>query len=92
MSQTKAHPEKHGSHTSKVAEQEADRLDVQPGAPTPDPVPAPEEGSHAHSHAAHLHTPGDVHTEAAGNQRQAAAPGALRQPPSIAERSGKQHR
>ncbi len=92
MSQSKAHPEK---QAHKTADHEATEK-ILPGHKaeiTADPIPAPEDGSHAHSHAAHLETPGDVHSKPAGNNlHEGVTPGALRQPASIAQRNGKQHR
>ncbi len=85
MSQTKAHPveEKKKTGGSSAGEK---------AAPV-ETVPAPEKGSHAQSHAAHLHANGeDVHTEPAGNKHRQVEPGALRQPASIPQRNGKQHR
>ena len=85
MSQTKAHPD-HAKqhHQEKVQETFVDSV--------AEPIPAPEQDSHAHSHAAHLHTDASEHTKPAGNMRQGAAPGALRQPPEVMTRIGKQHR
>ncbi len=101
MSQTKAHPAhelkphtdaKEGANSASGADLNAHILGEAPA----DTIPVPEEGGKARSHAAHLHVPGNVHSEPAGADRQGAShgadPGALRQPASIAERSGKQHR
>lgn len=88
MSQTHAHPEKSAKHSDdSKAMHEADAAAVEP-----QPIPAAEEGNHARSHAAHLHAPVDANTKPAGNLRQGAAPGALRQPPQEISRAGKQHR
>ncbi len=85
VSQTKAHPDnKQQSRHEEVV--------VQTAETRVDPVPVPDEGGHAHSHAAHLKTAGNIHTEAVGSQKQGVEPGALRQPASIAQRNGKQHR
>jgi hypothetical protein len=64
------------------------------GAAT-DPVPLPESGSHEKSHAAHLGggagTKGHEHTKPAGNLRQGAGPGELKEPP-VESRGRGQHR
>ena len=86
MSQTKAHPD-HGVHQSKQEKVQETFVD-----PSTDPIPAPEQGPHAHSHAAHLETDASEHVKPAGNLRQGAAPSALRQPPEVMTRVGKQHR
>ncbi|MDP9038209.1 MAG: hypothetical protein M3O02_02910 [Acidobacteriota bacterium] len=56
-----------------------------------DPIPMPDQGSHEKSHAAHL---GEAHesTKPAGNLRQGSHPGALREPPMVVQRVGKEHR
>ncbi|MGI4758887.1 MAG: hypothetical protein ACRYGF_18815 [Janthinobacterium lividum] len=56
----------------------------------PDAVPG-NDAEHAHSHAAHLHTPGDVHSKPEGNLRQGSEPGARREPPQDPGRNGKGH-
>lgn len=57
-----------------------------------DPVPPPDTGGHPHSPAAHLDTDAKPHTKPAGDLRQGAAPGALREPPQEVSRIGKEHR
>ncbi len=59
-----------------------------------DPIPAPEDGGHSRSSAAHLGEVGKVgkaqaNSQPAGKSQQS---GTLREPPSIVERAGKQHR
>ncbi len=94
MSQTKAHPEhesgkKHGDPLDS-AMHGADSHAVDPEHV--DPVPPAENGSHAHSPAAHLEIGGKEHTKPAGNLRQGSHPGALREPPMVVQRVGKQHK
>ena len=55
-------------------------------------VPPAESGGHARSAAAHLQVGGNQHTKPEGNLRQGSHPGALRQPPMVVQRVGKQHR
>ena len=57
-----------------------------------DAVPMPEDGGHEKSHAAHLGGTVHDHTKPEGNLRHGAAPGALREPPMVVQRVGKQHR
>lgn len=57
-----------------------------------DAVPPAETGGHSHSAAAHLNSKGAPHTKPAGNLRQGADPGALREPPMVVQRVGKQHK
>ena len=87
MSQTKAHPD-HGVHHEKKHEE--------PVAASPEaaanPIPAPEEGPHARSHAAHLQSDAREHTMQAGDIKHGMTPGALKQPPEVMTRVGKQHR
>ena len=96
MSQTKAHPEKQAHKTADHNNNHEAAEKTFPGHQAEiaaDPIPAPEQGGHAHSHAAHLETPGDVNSKPAGNNlHEGVTPGALRQPASIAQRNGKQHR
>ena len=57
-----------------------------------DPVPMPDSGGHSHSHAAHL-SGGEPDTKRRlPDLRRSPAPGALRQPPAVVQRIGKQHR
>lgn len=56
-----------------------------------DAVPG-DDKAHAHSHAAHLQAEGNEHTKPAGNLRQGAEPGALREPPQDPGRIGKSFR
>ena len=56
------------------------------------PIPAPENGGHPRSPAAHLGGTPHEHTKPAGNFRQGASPGQLREPPQVISRVGKQHR
>ena len=59
---------------------------------TVDPVPPAEDGGHSHSAAAHLETPGSPHTKPEGTHRKGPNPAALREPPMVIQRVGKQHR
>ena len=79
---------KHGD-VLEEAMHDADRHNVE--GQKADPVPMPDNGSHSHSQAAHL---GSAHgsTKPAGNLRQGASPGQLREPPQDISRVGKQHR
>ncbi len=84
-----AHDNKPHSDITERAIADLDRHNI---AMEIDPVPMPDNGSHSHSHAAHLgeHTKGN--TKPAGNLRQGAAPGSLREPPMVVSRIGKEHR
>ncbi len=57
-----------------------------------DGIPPAENGGHSHSTAAHLELGGQPNTKPAGNLRQGSHPGALREPPAVVQRVGKQHR
>lgn len=59
---------------------------------TLDPVPPAEDGGHSHSAAAHLEKPGSPHTKPEGTHRKGPNPAALREPPMVIQRVGKQHR
>lgn len=74
---------------SKVAEEALRENDAGKNV---DPVPPAENGSHAHSHAAHLKTNAQPNTKGEDTLHQGRQPGALREPPTVPERSGKQHR
>lgn len=54
-------------------------------------VPPPEDGGRARSHAAHLGNEGHGSTKPAG-PRPGVMPGALREPPQVTSRVGKDHR
>lgn len=94
MAKSNTHPaaesgKKHGDPLDS-AMQDADRHNVEGDAA--DPVPPAEDGGHSHSAAAHLEIGGKAHTKPAGNLRQGSHPGALREPPMVVQRVGKQHR
>jgi len=57
-----------------------------------DAIPPAENGVHRHSAAAHLELGGAEHTKPEGNLRQGSHLGALREPPMVVQRVGKQHR
>jgi hypothetical protein len=77
MSQTHAHPNQEpGAKEAKGHKESA----------------AAETEGHSKSHAAHLDADAAPHTKPQGNLRQGAAPGALRQPPSVVSRIGKDHK
>ena len=94
MSQTKIHKvddqgtKKHGDPLESALEVEQPVV-VQDEA---DPVPAAENGGHPRSAAAHLESARRPNTKPAGNLRQGSHPGALREPPMVVQRVGKQHR
>lgn len=94
MSQTKAHPEqefgKKHSDTVDKATHEGDRHTLP--EEHADPIPPAEDGGHAHSAAAHLEIGGKEHTKPAGNLRQGSHPEALREPPTVVQKAGKQHK
>lgn len=80
---------KHLSDVIEKALHEADEHNLEGAGASP--IPAPDNGNHAKSHAAHLgHA--EEHTKPAGNLRQGAAPGELREPPMMVSRVGKDHR
>jgi hypothetical protein len=58
---------------------------------TADAIPMPENGGHERSHAAHL---GKVHeqTRAADKLKEGMSANTLREPPTVVQRVGKQHR
>ncbi len=94
MSQTKAHPEhesgkKHGDPLELTLEATETSAT---GHESVDAVPPAEHGGHAHSAAAHLDLGGKPDTKPAGSLRQGSHPGALREPPSVVQRAGKQHK
>ncbi len=94
MSESNPHPapesaKKHGDPLESAmqdVDQHADRGDAV------DPVPPADNGGHPNSAAAHLDTGGKPHTKPAGDLRQGSHPGALREPPMVIQRVGKQHR
>ena len=57
-----------------------------------DPVPPADQGSHAHSHAAHLKSDAQPNTKGEDTLHEGRQPGALREPPMVPQRSGKQQR
>jgi hypothetical protein len=83
----------HQSDASKAAMHEQDQINIekQRGLDT-DAVPPAENGSHAHSSAAHLKLDHDEHTKPEGNLRHGSHPGALREPPMVTQRVGKEHK
>ncbi len=94
MSQTKAHPEtesgkKHGDPL-EAGIPVADTQSI--NGEHADPVPPADHGGHAHSAAAHLEIGGKEHTKPAGNLRQGSNPSALREPPTVVQKAGKQHK
>ena len=86
MSQKKAHP------APEEAKKHGDPLESALAQDQPEAVPPAENGGHPHSAAAHLESTGQPHTKPAGNLRQGSHPGALREPPMVVQRVGKQHR
>lgn len=85
---------KHGDVMERAIE-DADRhaqapADVLNNKPA-DPIPMPENGGHERSHAAHL---GKVHeqTKAADKLKEGMSANTLREPPTVVQRVGKQHR
>ena len=93
MAKKQAEPEKESvkKHGDKLG-QMLKEMDGDGSGAGVDPIPMPEDGGHEKSHAAHLG--GTVHdrTKPEGNLRHGAAPGALREPPMVVQRVGKQHR
>lgn len=98
MSREHSNPEresakKHGDALeAAMHEEDAHTLENQHPEQRRDAVPPAETGGHAHSAAAHLKTGGAEHTKPEGNLRQGSHPGALREPPMVVQRVGKQHR
>jgi hypothetical protein len=96
MAKSKVHPAAKSAKHNEVREaamHEADAHTIgEDMNETVDPVPPAENGSHSRSAAAHLKTPGSPHTKPEGNLRQGSNPGALREPPMVIQRIGKQHR
>lgn len=99
MSREHANPEresakKHGDALeAAMHEEDAHTLEKQhPDDEHMDAVPPAETGGHARSAAAHLKGGGQEHTKPEGNLRQGSHPGALREPPMVVQRVGKQHR
>jgi hypothetical protein len=98
MSRSHAEPEresakKHGDALEAAMHEEgAHMLEKQHPEQASDPVPPAENGGHPHSAAAHLKVGGAEHTKPEGNLRQGSHPGALREPPMVVQRVGKQHR
>ncbi|HEV2645154.1 MAG TPA: hypothetical protein VGU46_02190 [Acidobacteriaceae bacterium] len=91
MSQPHAKPstsqmKKHGDPLEAAHEQ-----DRNTAGELRDAVPPADDGGHSHSAAAHLGTAKES-TKPAGNLRQGSNPGALREPPQVVNRVGKQHR
>jgi hypothetical protein len=84
---------KHGDTLdAAMHEEDAHALQKQHPESHADAVPPAEHGAHAHSAAAHLEVSGSEHTKPEGNLRHGSQPGALRQPPMVVQRVGKQHR
>lgn len=77
---------------TKAAEAALSEADAHAQGGTSGAIPPAEQGGHAHSHAAHLGTDAQADTKPADDLRGGYEPDALRQPPSVFERSGKQHR
>ena len=75
-----------------LQEGEASKLGHQHFEQRADAVPPAADGGHSHSAAAHLDLGGKAHTKPQGNLRHGAEPGALREPPMVIHRVGKQHR
>ena len=86
MSQTKAHPEQ------ESVKKHGDPLEQVNTVDHAAPVPPGENGGHDHSPAAHLESQGKPNTKPAGNLRQGSHPEALREPPTVVQRVGKQHK
>jgi hypothetical protein len=84
---------KHGD-TVEAAMHKQDAHNVQKQHPEgrANATPPAEKGGHPHSAAAHLEADGAEHTKPEGNLRQGSHPGALREPPMVVQRVGKQHR
>jgi hypothetical protein len=83
---------KHGASEVAMHEQDAHTLQKQHPEQHADALPPAENGGHQHSVAAHLGVGGAEHTKPEGNLRQGSHPGALREPPMVVQRVGKQHR
>jgi hypothetical protein len=97
---TKSHVERQRESGSKrsdeldaaMREEDAHTLTKQHTEQPADAVPPAEHGGHSHSAAAHLQVEGAPHTKPEGNLRHGSHPGALREPPMVVQRVGKQHR
>lgn len=97
MSSNHAHEQKeemkkHGDTLERALKEVDAHTTAASGNKDIDPVPTPDDGGHAHSHAAHLGAHVNDHTKPAGNLRQGASPGELREPPQEVSRIGKEHR
>jgi hypothetical protein len=98
MSKEHAKPEqesakKHGDMLeAAMHEVDTHTLEKQHPEQHADAVPPPDNGGHAHSAAAHLKVGSAEHTKPEGNLRQGSHPNALREPPMVVQRVGKQHR
>ena len=84
MSQT------HAEHGKDSLKKQGDTMEA--AIAKKDAVPMPEDGGHEKSHAAHLG--GKVHEETtpADKLQQGAKSSTLREPPTVVQRVGKQHR
>ena len=94
MSQPHETSAKKKGNAVEVAMQEMDShtVEKQHQEQLADAIPPADHGGHRHSAAAHLEVGGAEHTKPEGNLRQGSHPGALREPPMVVQRVGKQHR
>jgi hypothetical protein len=98
MNKSHAKPEresakKHGDALeAEMHQEDAHTVEKQHPEHHVDAVPPAEHGGHPRSAAAHLELGGAEHTKPEGNLRQGSHPGALREPPMVVQRVGKQHR